>query len=312
MSKRIGAMAAMWGCLLIAVIACLAADTYTTRAGLRQPEVGVEDTALDWGTKINRNFDILDSSAALQGAANTFTSSNTFKAAVQIDGAVTLSSPTAVTGSLSATTGLTASSATLTQTSATLPGLDVSSTVWIRDGKLAIGTTAPGSIALLHVYQSVNDTIVGRFQNPNTGTGVISSVQIMSDQATGAFQATGSGYSGSGALAPKTFSLAAGNGANSLNFYTVVSTATIRFYTGGSATTNERVQISSSGFVGIGSASPSGLIDADAGTGTGQVRIDGSLGACLMLRDTDDAGWTECDALDGVLTCSIDADGLCD
>jgi len=48
------------------------------------------------------------------------------------------------------------------------------------------------------------------------------------------------------------------------------------------------------------------------------VNIDGSLTldnggvTCIMMRDTDDAGWTECNSLDGALTCSVDADGICD
>ena len=50
----------------------------------------------------------------------------------------------------------------------------------------------------------------------------------------------------------------------------------------------------------------------DVGTGTGQLTLDGSLGGCLMIRDTDDAGWTECDVLDGVMSCSSDANGICD
>ena len=66
------------------------------------------------------------------------------------------------------------------------------------------------------------------------------------------------------------------------------------------------------GLVGIGTTTPRSIVDIDKGTGVGQVTIDGSTGACLMLRDTDDAGWTECDALDGTLTCSVDADGICD
>jgi hypothetical protein len=55
-----------------------------------------------------------------------------------------------------------------------------------------------------------------------------------------------------------------------------------------------------------------GELRLDRGTGVGQATLDGSTGGCLMLRDTDDAGWTECDALDGTLTCSTDADGVCD
>lgn len=55
-----------------------------------------------------------------------------------------------------------------------------------------------------------------------------------------------------------------------------------------------------------------GVIQMDKGTGWGQIDLDGSSGGCLMIRDTDDAGWTECSALNGVLSCSTDADGQCD
>jgi len=68
----------------------------------------------------------------------------------------------------------------------------------------------------------------------------------------------------------------------------------------------------STGNVGIGVTPTLGLLHLDKGTGVGQVTLDGSTGGCLMIRDTDDGGWTECDALDGVMTCSIDADGVCD
>jgi len=33
---------------------------------------------------------------------------------------------------------------------------------------------------------------------------------------------------------------------------------------------------------------------------------------CIMMRDTDDAGWTELTSLNGVLTATVDADGVCD
>ena len=76
--------------------------------------------------------------------------------------------------------------------------------------------------------------------------------------------------------------------------------------------TTTLVTITGGGLVGIGVAPTLGILHVDKGTGVGQATLDGSTGGCLMLRDTDDAGWTECDALDGVLTCSIDADGVCD
>lgn len=58
--------------------------------------------------------------------------------------------------------------------------------------------------------------------------------------------------------------------------------------------------------------SNAGRFGFNAGTGTGQITIDGDTGGCLMFQDTDNAGWTECDALNGSLTCSTDADGICD
>jgi hypothetical protein len=33
--------------------------------------------------------------------------------------------------------------------------------------------------------------------------------------------------------------------------------------------------------------------------------------SCLMMRDTDNAGWTKCTTLNGVMSCSVDSDGIC-
>ena len=68
---------------------------------------------------------------------------------------------------------------------------------------------------------------------------------------------------------------------------------------------------STGGLVGIGLIAPDEELHVE-GTGNVGVKIDGSSGGCLMIRDTDDAGWTECFTLNGVLSCTIDADGLCD
>ena len=48
-------------------------------------------------------------------------------------------------------------------------------------------------------------------------------------------------------------------------------------------------------------------VDIDPGIGTGSVIIDGSNGGCLIIRDTDDAGFTYCTTLNGILTCSMTA-----
>lgn len=50
----------------------------------------------------------------------------------------------------------------------------------------------------------------------------------------------------------------------------------------------------------------------DGGTGSFGVIVQGSTGGCVIYRDTDDGGFTECVALDGTQTCTVDADGVCD
>ena len=66
------------------------------------------------------------------------------------------------------------------------------------------------------------------------------------------------------------------------------------------------------GNVGIGTTTPTSILDIDKGTGYGQITVNGSSGGCMMFRDTDDAGWTECSYLNGTQTCTLDADGVCD
>lgn len=74
---------------------------------------------------------------------------------------------------------------------------------------------------------------------------------------------------------------------------------------------SNRVVFENDGDVGIGNSTPNTKLSLD-GTGNIGIKIDGSSGGCLMIRDTDDAGWTECFVLNGVMSCTIDADGICD
>jgi len=73
----------------------------------------------------------------------------------------------------------------------------------------------------------------------------------------------------------------------------------------------KQLYLKGDGKTGMGTDDPQTILDIDGDTGFGDVRVDGATGACLMLRDTDDAGWTKCTTLDGVMSCSIDADGIC-
>ena len=77
-------------------------------------------------------------------------------------------------------------------------------------------------------------------------------------------------------------------------------------WTGGVVDTSPRITIDrNNDAIGINKNNPQEDLDVNGG-----IRISDSS-SCLMLRDTDDAGWTKCTALNGVLSCSIDADGIC-
>jgi len=51
-----------------------AADTLTSRVGMTKPDIN----SPNWGPKLNKDFDIADSSFAVQGATNNFTATQTF------------------------------------------------------------------------------------------------------------------------------------------------------------------------------------------------------------------------------------------
>ncbi len=65
------------------------------------------------------------------------------------------------------------------------------------------------------------------------------------------------------------------------------------------------------GFIGINTLLPRSLLDVNTDGGFAQVTIDGSSGGCIMVRDTDDSGWSKGTLLNGVITWVIDADGIC-
>lgn len=88
----------------------------------------------------------------------------------------------------------------------------------------------------------------------------------------------------------------------------------------GAGGTFDQVYLDSDGNVGIGTTNPisklhvqDGVVVSSTTSGWGQYTAFGDSGGCLMIRDTDDAGYTQCDALDGTLSCSADdGDGVCD
>lgn len=85
--------AAVLGGLLV-LGGILWADTTTNRIGLTKPDVG----STNWGPKLNTNFDLIDSSAAVLSSTNNFTAAQTISGGLTISSGTTVSSTLTVTG----------------------------------------------------------------------------------------------------------------------------------------------------------------------------------------------------------------------
>lgn len=92
-----------------------------------------------------------------------------------------------------------------------------------------------------------------------------------------------------------------GNGQGRLHFYTKQSTVD-------GVAPDLALTINESGFLGVGTSTPSSLLHVDSATSATTTVTIGSagegFGGCIQLRDEDDAGWTYITALNGTLNVS--------
>ncbi len=119
-------------------------------------------------------------------------------------------------------------------------------------GNVGIGTTTPG--ASLVVVRSLNGDIGGSAYNPNTGVLATASWSVSTPDAGGALGATNNSY-----IAPQfagRISLSTNTSTAGIDLLAESASGDIRLYTGGFATTNERLRVTSAGLVGIGTTSP--------------------------------------------------------
>lgn len=254
------------GCLLglLARVAGAACDsslspTSTSRTGLQIPQIN----SCSWGTVINNNFSILDSSVCLQSANNSFTGTNNFSGLI-------LTSGTAV-----AAYSLNGSQLATIQNNGTYASgpnkraLEILSQDGIGINGIPLGSGIAGAPSLV-IYAGANETF-GSF-------GVIGS----SADSTNA-------YSGFMATAPITTStlwalpradgtsgqLLGTDGSTHLGWYNQTSGGS-----GGSGGTpvtfnQNSVQITSP-TLGINMLSPPFLVTSVGGGTTAQIRLDGS------------------------------------
>jgi len=118
---------------------------------------------------------------------------------------------------------------------------------------VGIGTASPGSP--LHVYKSQNSTTELRVENPNTGTGALSQISFLTNDASGSGGRGGlavfnSTYTAAGQYRPSGTYLYN----NGVGGVTIASEAAYPIYM--STNGSERMRIDSAGNVGIGTVSP--------------------------------------------------------
>ena len=146
---------------------------------------------------------------------------------------------------------------------------------------VGIGTTSPGSP--LHVYKSQNSPLELRVENPSTGTGAVSQISFLTNDA--------SGSGGRGGLAVFNSTYTAANQYRPSGTYlynngtggvTIASEAAQPIYF---ATSNaERMRIDSSGNVGIGTTSPACQLHLYNTTSGGQIGIGMQTDSTSYMR----------------------------
>ncbi len=130
-------------------------------------------------------------------------------------------------------------------------------------GNVGIGTTSPSTN--LHIYATSSPQL--EVEAGSTDTFAV--MKTVSDSANGVIETKGSTYSASGILAPSQTILGMSQGDGGLLILNQVSSGFINFATGGYATSDEAMRITSDHNVGIGTTSPSAPLNVvDTNTGT--------------------------------------------
>ena len=126
-------------------------------------------------------------------------------------------------------------------------------------GNVGIGTTAP--TGKLHIYSNVNTTLSNLVANPNTGGSAYAQFRIQTIGSSNALLVgiAGTGVSGTGLYGGNRGYVGSEGSVAGVDFY--AAAGNMRFFTGGVGAGNERMQVTSTGNVGIGTTAPAGKLE---------------------------------------------------
>ncbi len=173
-------------------------------------------------------------------------------------------------------------------------------------GYLGIGTTTPS--ALVHLFRTADDALTAFFvENGSASSSAIAQIGVGEDavlKAVALRYINGAGASSDLASASSTGILHAfASAVNGINIIASSSNASIRFVTGGQATSNLRMIITGDGKVGIGTSTPASgfhvltttsTFGSTANNSVGQMQLTGAAASPVSGRltfGTDGSGW---------------------
>lgn len=140
-------------------------------------------------------------------------------------------------------------------------------------GDVGIGTTNPTT--LLDVTGANASGVATTIRNTQSGTGALAGIRIGNNTAANRLEifTLSSAYTQAGPYYPDGSSLA-NEGTGGLSLGALNASGNLRFYSGGTGDSNERLRITSSGNIGIGTTSPAEKLSVNGKIRSHEVKVE--------------------------------------